>query len=264
MNDVKPVLEVKNLTKYFHGLAGSKICVLDDINFKINPSGDHGSVNSILSPTGAGKTVLLKILSAIEKSTSGEIFLDGENYLQPNGKIVFIPENPSSYPWMSVKENVEFGLKLKRHNPVDLKKKSEEIISLVGLDGYENHHPHEKSSGFRFRIALARSLAVEPRIILIDNSFKALNKETKKELYQLINNLKNQVNVVFVFATSNINEAILLSDNIFLMKKNPGKIFHQVDIREFDRNNLASEKNSVLKLEIENAFNHHEESLDLS
>ncbi len=264
MSNLTSKLEVKNITKYFHGLAGSKICALENVSLEINSSDSKGSINSILSKPGAGKTVLLKIISAIEKPTSGEIFIEGEKYSRPDGRIVFIPESPSSFPWMNVKENISFGFKSKKNNFDDTGEKLEKLISLAGLEGYENYHPQEKNSGFRFRISLARALAAEPKIILIDNSLRTFSNETKKELYELLRSVKLKMDVGFILATTNINETIELSDKIFLMQKNHGKIFRQIIVEEFKKDHLSEDENYTLRMEIEKAFNLHEEFHDIS
>ncbi len=263
MSESNLILELKNISKSFHGLAGSKINVLDEINLKIDLGNNYGRINTILSPAKSGKTTLLKIISAIEMPTAGEVFLNGNKYSSPDGSITVIPEKASSFPWLNVKQNVEFGLKIKNYIPEIFGKKREELISIVGLEGYENHFPHEKESGFRFRIALARALAVEPKLILLDNPFHNLGKETKIELYELIENVKKQLKVNFILATTNAHEAILLSDNIFLMKKNPARIFHEIQIDELTRKNLDGDKYHSLKSEIDKSFGKHEEYLNL-
>ncbi len=257
------LLEIKNLSKLFHGPAGSRIHVLDGINFTIDSAGNDDRLTSVLSPAGAGKTTLLKIISALEKPSGGEVILKEKEYLQPDGRITYIPENASSFPWMSVNQNIEFALNLKNINQEEVKKRKDEVISLVGLGGYGNHYPHEKSSGFRFRISLARALAIQPEVVLLDDCFKNLHSETKKELHDLIKSIKQQLNVIFILATSNISEAVDLSGNILLLKKNPGKIFRQINVIEFNKNHQGEDKNVSLKSEIEKSFEHADERMNI-
>ena len=264
MSESNLILEVRNISKSFHGLAGSKIIVLDGINLKIDFENNKGKINTIVSPPKSGKSTLLKIISAIEMPTAGDVILYGNKYSNPDGSIALIPEKASSFPWMNVKQNVEFGLNIKNYIPEILRKKREELISFVGLEGYEEHFPHEKDSGFRFRISLARALAVEPKIILLDNPFHNLGKETKTELYSLIEKVKYQYKMNFILATANVNESILLSDNIFLMKKNPSEIVREIHIDDQTKNNLDADKYNSLKSEIEKSFGKHEEFFNLS
>ncbi len=230
MNQDKNLLSVNNLTKFFEGLHGSKIHVLDNINFSIKANSNEGNVNSILAPFEAGKSTLLKIISGVISYNSGEVILENNNInnIKPND-IVLIPEEPSSFPWLNVKDNILFAEKIisKNISEVDLKN----IIDLVGLTGYENHTAHESSLGFRFRISLARAIACQPKIILIDDSFKRMKIEIRNEMNGLIKNVAEKLNMNFLLATTNIKEAISISDKIFLMEGKPGKIVKEIDIK---------------------------------
>lgn len=254
MSGINSILETRGLTKVFHGIAGSRIHVLDGINLTIGSGEKDGGLTSILSPAGAGKTTLLKIISALEKPSEGEVLLNGKKYFQPGGGIAYIPENASSFPWMSVSQNIEFAFNLRNISKEEPMKSKEELLSLVGLSGYEKHYPHEKSSGFRLRISLARALAVQPEVILLDECFKNLHSESKKELYNLIRSINRQLNVIFILATSNISEAIELSGKIILMKRKPGKIIRQIDVNEFNKSHQSDSKLFDLKNEIEKSF----------
>ncbi|MHB8578729.1 MAG: ABC transporter ATP-binding protein [Ignavibacteriaceae bacterium] len=263
MSGTNSLLEIKNLSKLFHGPAGSRIHVLDGINFTIDSTGNDGRLTSILSPAGAGKTTLLKIISALEKPSSGEVILKERKYLKPDGSIVYIPENASSFPWLSVSQNIEFALSLKGISKEEVKKRKDELISLVGLSGYGNHYPHDKSSGFRFRISLARALAIQPEIILLDDCFKNLHSETKKELHNLIKSIRLKLSVIFILATSNITEAVELSGNILLLKKHPGKVFRQINVIEFNKSHHSEDNNLSLKSEIEKSFENADERMNI-
>jgi ABC-type nitrate/sulfonate/bicarbonate transport system ATPase subunit len=248
-------LKITGLKKYYSGLGGNpafKTLVLDNIDFTIPLDENRGKIITILAPYGAGKSTLLKIISAVETPSEGKILLDGKEYDKPEGKIVYIPENPSSFPWLNVKENIEFGLK----EPAVNNDKVSNLISVVGLTGYEDHVPHNKSTGFRFRIALARALAAGPALVLIDDSFKNMKLLTKKELYDLVVRIKEELKINFLIATTNIHEAILLSDEIFMMKKDPGTIFKTMNVPvEINRGEFRINNEIIsLRNEIESYF----------
>ncbi len=253
-------LEVEDLSKDYHGIAGAKLQVLQNISFDVNLSQEKGTIVSVLAPFGAGKTTLLKIVCGIEKPTSGEVILTGKKYNldQMPGKIVFIPEKPSSFPWFNVEENIKFaaGLKSKIVDP----KKIEKLISIVGLDGYQNHFPHDKSLGFRFRISLARALAVEPQLLLLDDPLKNLNNQTKKEIKQLIHIITGELHTNIILTTTNIHDSISISDEIYLMKKNPGMIIEQISIDKLKLNEKNGDYFTSLKGQIEKAFALHDNS----
>lgn len=248
-------LKITGLKKYYTGLHGDsafKTLVLDNINFTVPLGEDSGKIVTVLAPFGAGKSTLLKIVAAIESPSEGKIFLHEKEYTEPDGSIVYIPENPSSFPWLTVKDNIQFGLK----DPGAAKDIVNNLISTVGLAGYEDHIPHNKSIGFRFRISLARALAANPSVVLIDDSFRNMKPDTKKEIYDLVIRIKDELKINFLAATTNIHEAILLSDEILLMKKDPGTIFKSLSLPDGlnRRNQGLNESIMPFRNEIESYF----------
>lgn len=241
------MLEVKNLSKEFIDAFGIKKILFKNVSLRVYDK----KITSVIAPIGAGKTSLLKIISGFDKEFSGEI---KHNI---NNKIFFIPSIPISFPWQNVKENVLFGLE-----NFD-EKKYKEIIELVGLDGYDLHIPNNKSYGFRLRILLAQALMKESSIILLDEPFSKLDYKTKNELYSLIKDINKKLNVSFLLATTNITEALLLSDNIFLMKREPGQIINEIE-NKADKSDffsyLKSQEFLRKREEIINSF----KSLDIS
>lgn len=221
------LLELKNISKTFNEESGAAHSVLNDVNIQIELPGEKGFIVSIISSIGAGKSTLLKIISGIENQSSGSKFLIGNEYHKSDGSIVYIPENPSSFPWMSVRENVLFGLR-NRGNSFD-EKEVKKIINDVELTGYEDHYPDDKSLGFRFRMSLARALAIQPKIILLDDPFKRMSSDTKGEIYSLLLHIRNNYRTVFILATTNLIEAIVLSKMLFLMDKDIGTIFDKIE-----------------------------------
>lgn len=248
----QPLLKLTDVSKFYHGPSGAKFNVLDKINLEVNAGQGKGSVTSILAPYMAGKSTLLKIMSGIEKPSSGNILLSGEEYSSPAGRIVYIPEKPSSFPWLSVKENVEFGLDLNRQN--SRSRSAAELISVVGLTGYEDHFPHKDSLGFRFRISLARAMALSPDLILLDEPFRNIHGETKEEMYELVARTADEQNQNFILATTNITEAIRLSKSVYLMKKDPAVIIKEIKSGSLPVSNKDDEEFSKIRSEIESSF----------
>lgn len=241
-------LKLNSVGKYYFAEAGLKINVLEDISLEV-PFSNGGAITSILAPFGSGKSTLLKIISGVIKKDSGEIAFGDSR----NKNIPLIPEKPSSFPWMNVKQNIEFGLNLSKNKRYSF----EDLISLTGLTGYGDHHPDNKSHGFRFRISLARAMALNPSLILIDDSFKLMRKETKEEIHQLISGVSYSEKINFIISTTNLVETIQLSDIIFLMSAKPGRIIRRIETGRLLSPNLAnvkSEKFATLKAEIEEAF----------
>jgi NitT/TauT family transport system ATP-binding protein len=250
-------LELQKVSKFFIGPAGAKFNVLEDISFSIEGPDDKNSFISVLASFASGKTTLLKIIAAIEKPDSGKVLLAKEPYIKPMCKIPYIPEKPSSFPWLNVEENINF---VSKNDTKELKK----LIKDVGLTGYENHHPHNESLGFRFRISLARALAVNPDFILLDDSFKRMDSVTKDEIYELIRTIQEKYKISFILATTNIAEAVYLSNRIFLMKKNPGKIIEELklDAGTLKARGLNRQERFIsLRNEIEKSFQASGETL---
>lgn len=224
----KKYFEVRNLSKEYHDEVGFNVNLLEDVSFEVL----ENSITTILAPTGAGKSSILKIVSGLEFATKGQIEINS-----PNRRIVFIPSKPSSFPWYSVRDNINL---VKKENV-----NFEEVIKLVGLEGYEDHMPDNRSAGFRFRISLARAIAVNTDIITIDEPFKYMAPNARQRIYELILGIKKKTNISFVIATTNLSEAILLSDKIYVMKKNPGKIINSINIdlgRDRSLDSMNSEK----------------------
>jgi ABC-type nitrate/sulfonate/bicarbonate transport system ATPase subunit len=219
-------LEVKNIRKEFDIANSGKLLLFEDISFKFE---ENEQFVSILSPFGSGKSSLLRIISGIEPPTSGEVLLNGNNYSINSGKIVLIPEEPSSFPWLSVRENIELVSKRDNIN---------EIIKLIGLDGYEDHYPDHRSFGFRFRIAVGRAVSISPAFILIDDTMKRIDFTTKTELYQMLRNIAEVTGIKFLMTTTDISDAVQLSERILIMKKKPSEIVSEFKVMARDKNSL--------------------------
>lgn len=193
-----PVLiELKNI---------SKLPFFENVSFSFDSKEEK--IISVYGSEASSLTTLLKIISGIEKPDTGEILYNGTTSV-PN--FPFIPMKPSSFPWLSVKGNVEIV-------PAR-KKESNYFINLVGLSGYEDYHPNEKSIGFRFRISLARALSLEPSLILLDNCFESADQETKDELILLLKSISEELNITFLYSSLNLSDIIKLSGEIIILKQ---------------------------------------------
>ncbi len=251
---MKPfLLQVKNLSKHYTRIGLERELVLESIDLSIeNP--EEGGIFSILAPFGSGKTTLLKIISSLEKPSNGEVLLLGKKYENPTGEIAYLPEKSSHFPWLNVEENIKLISQMREEKllPETIKK----VISLIGLTGYEDYIPHNKSCGFRFRAALGRALAANPRIVLLDDVFKNIDMETKDELYTMLKEIKNELKLTFILATANVTESIILSDHIFLMQGKPGKIIAEIDSEKLGKvsGNTKTEEFTSIRKEIESAY----------
>lgn len=201
------VLQLIGASKLYTDNNGIINKLFEDISFGL----EQNSFVSVVSASGTGKSTLLKIIGGLESLTKGELKINTQN------KIIYIPSKPSSLPWLNVIENISSVMP-------DSAVNVEEIIKMVGLEGYETHMPDNRSFGFRFRISLARALACEPSVILLDEPFNELSPESKKEIYSLINKIHSETKISFILSTTNITEALFLSDEVFLFKGKPSRL----------------------------------------
>lgn len=252
-------LEVTGLDYSYKIDNGITISLLENLNFKIKNINGENSFTSLVAPFGSGKSTLLKIICGLLTPTSGKIILDSDSEPRGKSKIVLINEKQNILPWLSVKKNIEFMLKYSEYENKKSESDIQHIIDFVGLKGYEDHIPDSKSKGFIFRIALANALIINPDFILLDEPFNSFSSKTRSEIYETIQNVKDKFPVNFLLATTNILEAIFLSDSFFLMEKNPGTVYDLIKIdrtmlpKTMEINNYIS---GIVSL-IQNKFSEH-------
>ncbi|GMU96235.1 ATP-binding cassette domain-containing protein [Ignavibacterium album] len=207
------IINIKNLSKSFIIKAGYNKEIFHDLNLSLNF--DENNFISLIAPSGFGKSTLLKIIAGFIKPDSGKIIVNENNLNKTLNNVVYIPTETVSIPWLSVKKNIEFGLS---ENELS-ESKTNFIISLIGLEGYEDHIPDKNSFGFRFRIALGRALYSDPELILLDEPFNKLDSFTKEEIFLMLKNVIKQYNSRFLLTTSGLLDAAFLSDEIILFSK---------------------------------------------
>lgn len=212
-------IEVKDINKSFK-TNKKNLEVLKDINLHI----DNGKFVCLLGPSGCGKTTLLRLIAGLDKPTSGEIIADGEVVKKPSGDRAVIFQQYSLFPWLSVIDNVMFGLNLNNKSKEENLKHAETYLERVGLSEFKDAYPHELSGGMKQRVAIIRSLLNHAPILLMDEPFSALDMQNRHKLQkQLIGVWKRFENTI-VFVTHDVDEAVYLADEIVIMDKNPGKI----------------------------------------
>lgn len=214
------LLKAENIHKKFTDEFGYVIELLKGISFEIK----SGKISSIIAPTGSGKTTLLKIVSGLVNADEGNINSDK--------KIVYIQSKPASFPWFDVTENIKFV------NSKITQDELKDLISFVGLEGYEKHRPDNRSAGFRFRILLAQAISLKPEIIVLDEPFNLMQQSSKVEIYTLIRKVCAEKDISILLGTTNITEALYLSDKIYLMKRRPGEIIDEMEINFPEPRNL--------------------------
>lgn len=191
---------------------------------------DKGEFVAIVGPSGCGKSTLLDIISGLSKANSGNIFIDGNTIVGPALDRGFVMQGYALFPWRTVRKNVEFGLELKKTPKKERAKISQEYLELVGLQGFEERYPHELSGGMRQRVAIARSLAYDPEVLLMDEPFAAVDAQTRETLQDELLRIWEKTNKTIIFVTHSIEEAVLLADRVVVLTKNPGTIKEVIEI----------------------------------
>jgi NitT/TauT family transport system ATP-binding protein len=218
-------IEVSRLSKVFKGSPRSWTTVFEDISLTI----DDGEFVSLVGPSGCGKSTLLLCVAGLESHSSGEIRLEGELITKPGPELAIVFQEYALFPWRSVIRNVEYGLEVAGIPARQRRQRAEEKLALVGLTGFEHYWPHELSGGMRQRVAIARALVTEPKVLLLDEPFGALDALTRSLLQKELSRICQASPKTVLFVTHSISEAIYLSDRIILLSNRPATI--RLDIK---------------------------------
>lgn len=218
--------ELKKIRHFYEKGSGEDFLVLDDINLTIY----ENEIVSLLGRSGSGKSTLLRLISGLTQPTEGSISLGTKNKTLP---LAMVFQSFALFPWLTVLENVEIGLEAKGIQSAKRREKALVAIDLIGLDGYENAYPRELSGGMRQRVALARALVVKPALLLMDEPFSALDILTAEILRTDLLDLWIEGDMTIksmIMVTHNIEEAVLMSDRIFMLESHPGRIIGEISV----------------------------------
>lgn len=228
------IIEIQNVSQIY---PGQQKPIIENLSLLIEDEPNHGQYITILGPSGCGKSTLLRFICGLQKPTLGNVLLNGKP-LGKDDRSGMIFQQYSSFPWLTVYENIEFGLNLKNEKESVKKEKIQAIIQVVGLEGHENKYARYPvlSGGQLQRVAIARSLVANPRILMMDEPFGALDIGTRKSMQDMVLSLWNTLHPTIVLVTHDVPEAVYLSDYVYIMSANPGKIVEQYKIELGSRN----------------------------
>lgn len=219
------ILEVNGLSKKFDSAQG-EITALQDINFKTH----RREFVCIIGPSGCGKSTLVRILAGLEQPTSGQVLLDGEPKYHPGPDRGMVFQGYTLFPWLTVKKNVMFGLLNQNHSKATAEGEAMDWIEMVGLTKFANHYPHQLSGGMKQRVAIARALANQPRILLMDEPFGALDAQSRCKMQANLIDIWKHIDITVVFITHDLDEAIYLADRILILKAHPGEVQELIEV----------------------------------
>ncbi|GIK78920.1 MAG: ABC transporter ATP-binding protein [Pseudorhodoplanes sp.] len=220
------ILAVENIVKRFPTPEGG-LTAVDNVSLSVR----QGEFLAVIGPSGCGKSTLFNVIGGLLTEYEGSVRVDGERISGPHQSVGMVFQEESTFPWRTVIENVSFPLEIAGLPKAERHEKARHFISLVGLDGFENRYPAELSGGMRQRVSLARTLASEPKILLMDEPFAALDEQTRLLLGDKVLQIQQELKQTTLLITHNITEAVQLSDRIMVMTYRPGRIKRIVDIR---------------------------------
>jgi NitT/TauT family transport system ATP-binding protein len=213
-------LEIRNLNQSFPRDDGTQLVVLDHLSFNVK---DKEFV-CILGSSGCGKTTLLRLIAGLDEVQSGSIILDGEEIRGPNPKVGFVFQEYSLFPWRNVIDNIAFGLEMNGIPKEERYRIAEQYLDLVNLSQFKSSYPSELSGGMRQRIAVARALALEPVLLLMDEPFGALDAQTRNMLQKELLEIWEKSKKTIVFITHSVDEAVFMADRVVVLTPRPGRI----------------------------------------
>jgi NitT/TauT family transport system ATP-binding protein len=223
---VEPILIVDDIVKRFETPDGI-LTAVDHVSFTVSP----GEFVGVIGPSGCGKSTLFNIVGGLLGGYDGRVMVAGETVRGPHPSIGMIFQEESTFPWRTVIDNVAFPLEIAGMPKAERLEKARYFVALVGLDGFERRYPAELSGGMRQRVSMARTLASEPKIMLMDEPFASLDEQTRLLLGDKVLQIQQELKQTTLIITHNITEAVQLSDRILVMTYRPGKIKRIVDIK---------------------------------
>jgi len=229
MEKSRPKVEVRHLCKHYSAAVGGKeqrTVALDNVSFSVN----EGEIIALAGMSGCGKTTTLRIIMGLEQATSGTVEINGKAVEGPGFDRGMVFQHAGLLPWRTALENVEFGLEIKKIPAKQRREIARHYLDLVGLGDFANHRPHQLSGGMQQRVGIARALAIDPEVLLMDEPFGALDAQTREALQDELLRIHEKTKKTIIFVTHDLDEAVLLADKVVVMFPRPGRIHEIVDI----------------------------------
>jgi len=242
-------LELYDLTKMFPADRSSEsVVVINGFHCRI----EKGQFVSIVGPSGCGKTTILRIIAGLESATSGQVLLDGKAVTKRDERVGLVFQEFALYPWRTTIQNIEMGLEIKGMAKKDRTSAAMEYIRNFGLDGFENRYPKELSGGMKQRVAIARTLIVNPEVVLMDEPFGSLDSQTRNDMQDFLMDVWIRRKDTILFVTHNVDEAVYLSERIFVLSERPTRVLRRFDLDAPRPRDRTGEESNRVRREILN------------
>lgn len=219
------ILDVRNLSKVFD-VNGKETTALRDVSFVTH----RREFLCVIGPSGCGKSTLVRILAGLEEQTSGDVLLDGKPVVGPGRDRGMVFQTYTLFPWLTVKKNVMFGLEVNNAGKSEAEAQARQWLDLVGLEKFADCYPYQLSGGMKQRVAIVRALANQPRILLMDEPFGALDAQTRARMQAHLLEIWRKIDITIVFITHDLDEAVFLADRILVLKPHPGEVLELIEV----------------------------------
>jgi NitT/TauT family transport system ATP-binding protein len=249
-------LQVSRVCKCF-GEGRDRKLVLDDVSFELV----SGQFMALVGSSGSGKSTVMRLIAGLDHPTEGTIHLDGERIRGPGSDRGMVFQKYSLYPWLTAAQNVAFGMQLQGRNNLEIRERTGYFLDVVGLGDVGRRLPRELSGGMQQRVAIARALATEPKVLLLDEPFGALDLQIRESMQEFLHQLWQRTGLTALLITHDIEEALLLAGTVHIMAPRPGRIVESVHV-DLDRSNLRHLRVSEPFLELREELASHLRSLD--
>jgi len=249
-------LQVSRVCKCF-GEGRDRKLVLDDVSFELV----SGQFMALVGSSGSGKSTVMRLIAGLDRPTEGTIHLDGQLVRGPGSDRGMVFQKYSLYPWLTAAQNVAFGMQLQGRNKVEIRERTGYFLDVVGLGDVGRRLPRELSGGMQQRVAIARALATEPKVLLLDEPFGALDLQIRESMQEFLHQLWQRTGLTALLITHDIEEALLLAGTVHIMAPRPGRIVESVHV-DLDRSDLRHLRVSEPFLELREELASHLRSLD--
>lgn len=236
-------LELIGLGKAFvNGTQGGEVRAISAVDLQV----ERGQFVSIVGPSGCGKSTLLRIISGLEKPFDGKVLLDGQKIVKPTHDVGLVFQQYALFPWRTMSENIEFGLEIMGMAKVKRRAIAEKYIQLFGMRGFEDWYPSQLSGGMQQRVAIARTLIMNPKLVLMDEPFGSLDSQTRNDMQEFLMDLRGERDDTVLFVTHNVDEAVFLSDRIVVLSRRPARVLRIFELNApHPRDRTSKEANDI-------------------
>jgi len=232
-------LRVENLHVTYRSREGASIEAVRGVSFDVIDRPGAGEIIVFLGPSGCGKSTILKAVAGLIVPTEGEIFLEGEPVTDVSRDRGMVFQAYTSFGWLTVRQNVEYGLRMRGVGADERREQSDKYLKAVGLAEFADRYPKDLSGGMKQRVAIARTLINKPRVVLMDEPFGALDPQTRWGMQSLLLDISHTEDHAILFVTHDVSEAVYLAETVYVMTPRPARILHKVDVPAFTRRDIA-------------------------